>query len=108
MKPGAQPQPHERRTARSIKLQSRSFFRSLVPGQVILFIPAGGNRVDPSKAAVAAGERLGRADAPFVGTQTGFAIGGVAPVGHLSAPKAVFDSTLLKFDVVYAAAGTRY
>jgi prolyl-tRNA editing enzyme YbaK/EbsC (Cys-tRNA(Pro) deacylase) len=73
-----------------------------------LFIPAGGNRVDPSKAAVAAGERLGRADVTFVGTQTGFAIGGVAPVGHLSAPKAFFDSTLLKFDVVYAAAGTRY
>jgi len=73
-----------------------------------LFIPAAGNRVNPSKAAVAAGERLGRADATFVGTQTGFAIGGVAPVGHLSTPKAVFDSALLKFDFVCAAAGTRY
>jgi prolyl-tRNA editing enzyme YbaK/EbsC (Cys-tRNA(Pro) deacylase) len=75
-----------------------------------LFIPAAGNRVDPSKAAFAADERLGRAraDATFVGTQTGFAIGGVAPVGHLSTPKAVFDSALLKFDFVCAAAGTRY
>jgi len=43
-----------------------------------------------------------------MGNQTGFVIGGVAPVGHLSAPKAFFDLILPKFDVVYAAAGTRY
>lgn len=104
MKPGAQ--PHDRRTARLIKLHSRTFFCGEAPGQAILFIPAGANRIDPSKAAVAAGEPLGRADATFGRAQTGFAIGGLAPVGHLDAPKAFFDLTLLKFDVVFAAAGT--
>ncbi|MBT8460095.1 MAG: YbaK/EbsC family protein, partial [Boseongicola sp.] len=38
--------------------------------------------------------------------ETGFAIGGVSPIGQLTAPAAYFDETLLRFDVIYAAAGT--
>ena len=53
-----------------------------------------------------AGEPLGKADAALVREQTGFAIGGVSPVGHLSPIRAFVDARLMDFDVVWAAAGT--
>ena len=53
-------------------------------GVAVLFLTAGGNQVDQAKAARVAGGPLGKADAALVRSQTGFAIGGVAPVGHLS------------------------
>ncbi len=81
-------------------------FRGRDSDRVYLFVTAGGNRVDPSKATALAGEDLAPADAAFVRGQTGFAIGGVAPVGHLNPPEAFFDPYLLEFDVVWAAAGT--
>ena len=81
-------------------------FRGETSGKVRLFITAGGNQVDAGKASAVAGEALGRADAEFVRSVTGFAIGGVAPVGHLTPPAAYFDPRLLVFDTVYAAAGT--
>ena len=67
---------------------------------------AGGNRVDPARAAAVAGEPLGRADADLVRAETGFAIGGVAPVGHLRPLRAFWDPRLSDFAVVWAAAGT--
>lgn len=75
-------------------------------GRIFLFLTAGGNRLDPQRAAVAAGEALSRADADTVRRQTGFAIGGVAPIGHLTPPVILADPRLLEFDRVYAAAGT--
>ncbi|NNL74504.1 MAG: YbaK/EbsC family protein [Silicimonas sp.] len=81
-------------------------FRGEASGDVVLFITAGGNRVDTDRASDVAGEPLGRADAAFVREVTGFAIGGVAPVGHLTPPRAFFDPRLLVFDLVYAAGGT--
>lgn len=75
-------------------------------GRAILFITAGGNRVDADKAAALAGEPLGKADAALIRAQTGFAIGGVSPVGHVSPIRAFFDSRLLDFDEIWAAAGT--
>ncbi|MEO1641591.1 MAG: YbaK/EbsC family protein [Pseudomonadota bacterium] len=75
-------------------------------GAAILFVTAGGNQVDVGKASKAAGEPLGKADAALIRAQTGFAIGGVAPIGHLSPISAFFDPRLLDFDVIYAAAGT--
>ncbi len=75
-------------------------------GKAILFLTAGGKRVDPDKAAVLACEPLGKADAALVRTQTGFAIGGVSPVGHLSPIQTFFDRTLVEFDEIWAAAGT--
>lgn len=75
-------------------------------GEVVLFVTAGGNRVDPIRASAVAGEPLGRADAGVVREKTGFAIGGVAPVGHITPSRVFFDPRLLDFDVVYAAAGT--
>ena len=81
-------------------------FRGAESGAAILFLTAGGNQVDPDRAAALAGEALGKADAALVRAQTGFAIGGVAPVGHLSPIRAFADTRLMDFDVVWAAAGT--
>lgn len=81
-------------------------FQGSDSGRIFLFITAGGQRVDAVKASTLAGEPLGRADAAAVRAETGFAIGGVSPVGHLTALTAFFDKTLLRFDLVYAAAGT--
>ena len=81
-------------------------FRGEESGEAILFLTAGGNRVDPDKAAALAGEPLGKADAALVRAQTGFAIGGVSPVGHLNPIRAFLDPRLLEFDIVWAAAGT--
>ena len=81
-------------------------FRGADSGHVVLFLTAGGNRVDPAKAAAVAGQPLGKADAELVRAETGFAIGGVAPVGHLTPVTAFFDPRLADFDRVWAAAGT--
>ncbi len=81
-------------------------FRGEASGAVVLFITAGGNQVDTAKASAVAGEALGRADAAFIRAVTGFAIGGVAPIGHLNPPRTFLDPRLLEFDVVFAAAGT--
>lgn len=61
-------------------------FRGEESGAAILFITAGGNQVDGEKASALAGEPLARADAALIRAQTGFAIGGVAPIGHLTPP----------------------
>ena len=81
-------------------------FRGTATDTVVLFVTAGGNRVDPESAASLAGEALAPADAAFVRARTGFVIGGVAPVGHLEPPRAFFDPRLLEFEVIWAAAGT--
>ena len=81
-------------------------FRAETSKRVVLFITAGGNQVDAGKASVAAGEPLAKADAGLIRVQTGFAIGGVAPIGHLSPVRAFFDARLLDFAQIWAAAGT--
>lgn len=81
-------------------------FRGEDSGHVVLFLTAGGNKVDPAKAAEIAGQPLGKADAGLIRAETGFAIGGVAPVGHLNAVTAYFDPRLSAFERVWAAAGT--
>ncbi|MEO0677430.1 MAG: YbaK/EbsC family protein [Pseudomonadota bacterium] len=75
-------------------------------GQVKLFLTSGAQRVDVVRAATLAGEPLGKADAAVIRAQTGFAIGGVAPVGHLSPLPAWIDRHLMECDQIYAAAGT--
>lgn len=81
-------------------------FRAETSGAAVLFLTAGGNRVCADKATALAGEPLGKADAALIRSQTGFAIGGVAPVGHLTPIRAWIDPRLLTFDTVWAAAGT--
>jgi prolyl-tRNA editing enzyme YbaK/EbsC (Cys-tRNA(Pro) deacylase) len=74
--------------------------------RAVVVITSGANRVEPAKAAAALGVQLGRADADWVRESTGFAIGGVAPVGHLSPPLLLLDQDLLALDPVWAAAGS--
>ncbi|MCR9125372.1 MAG: YbaK/EbsC family protein [Rhodobacteraceae bacterium] len=75
-------------------------------GRAVLFVTAGGRRVDMARAADLAGEPLGKADAAAVRAQTGFAIGGVSPVGAIAPMAVFFDRTLMGFGKVWAAAGT--
>jgi len=75
-------------------------------GRLYLFLTAGGNQVDAARASALAGEPLGRADAAQVRAVTGFAIGGVSPLGHLTPSPEFFDPRLLQFPCVWAAAGT--
>jgi prolyl-tRNA editing enzyme YbaK/EbsC (Cys-tRNA(Pro) deacylase) len=75
-------------------------------GNMYLFLTAGGQQVDLGIASVLAGETLGRANPDDVRRVTGFAIGGVAPIGHLSPIPIWMDHRLMSFDSVWAAAGT--
>lgn len=75
-------------------------------GALMLFLTAGGNQVDAAKAETLAGEPLAQADGAMVRKVTGFAIGGVSPVGHLTPPRPFLDPRLMTFDLVWAAAGT--
>jgi prolyl-tRNA editing enzyme YbaK/EbsC (Cys-tRNA(Pro) deacylase) len=75
--------------------------------RVVLVVASGANRVNPAKAACASGVPLRPADAAWVRDATGFAIGGVAPVGHAAGPPIVLvDRDLAAFDRVWAAAGS--
>ncbi len=85
---------------------AKSIIFSDAHGAAVLFLTAGGNQVDGQKAALCAGGPLGKADAALIRAQTGFAIGGVSPLGHLSPIRAWMDKRLLDFDLVWAAAGT--
>lgn len=72
----------------------------------LLVLASGAHRVDMAKLARAAGGPVARANADLVRGATGFAIGGVPPVGHAQRLHTLFDRALLQYDVVWAAAGT--
>lgn len=67
---------------------------------------SGALRVDQARAEAALGVSLGRADADWVRQATGFAVGGVAPLGHVAPPLLLLDAGLLALDPVWAAAGS--
>ena len=69
-------------------------------------IASGANRVNVDKIADLLGEKITKADADFVRERTGFAIGGVPPVGHAEPLKTFIDEDLFEYDVIWAAAGT--
>ena len=81
-------------------------FRGKNTDSPILVIASGTNRVDEKKIGSLANESLGKADADFVRNRTGFAIGGIPPVGHIEPLKTYIDEDLFKYDVIWAAAGT--
>ena len=72
----------------------------------VLIIVCGDNRVDEQNAAGVVGNTLYRADANFVKLNSGFSIGGVAPIGHRVPPIVILDHHLKKMDIIWAAAGT--
>ena len=72
----------------------------------VLVMASGGRRVDVARIAEALGEPVEKADADFVRARTGFAIGGVAPLGHTAPPAAILiDEELFKWPEILAAAG---
>ena len=83
-------------------------FRGKESGQAVVVVASGDNRVSEAKVAALVGEPLGRADADFVRAATGYAIGGVAPLGHAQPVKLLLDEDLRRFGTVWAAAGTPY
>ena len=81
-------------------------FRGSRSSRPILALVGGTNRVDPQLLEDHVGEPVERADADWVRGQTGFAIGGVPPVGHAATVRTVADSALVEFAELWAAAGT--
>lgn len=74
--------------------------------RALLVLTSGAHRVDTAKVAGLVGApRLDRADADFVRERTGFAIGGVAPVGHTAPVQTLVDTALAEHGEVWAAAG---
>ena len=76
--------------------------------RVVVAIMSGDNRLDPGKLAEALGEQVGRADADFVRAATGFAIGGVPPLGHATPVPVFMDADLFRFERIWAAAGSPF
>lgn len=74
--------------------------------QAVLVMCAGDRRVDLHKVRLETGIELGKADAEFVRQQTGFAIGGVPPVGHARSLRTLLDDSLRRYSEIWAAAGT--
>jgi len=74
-------------------------------GRPVLVIASGINRVDEAKIATALGEPIGKADAGFVRETTGYAIGGVAPIGHATQPRIFIDQDLRRHATLWASAG---
>jgi prolyl-tRNA editing enzyme YbaK/EbsC (Cys-tRNA(Pro) deacylase) len=79
-------------------------FRRKSDEVAVLVVTSGDRRVDEKKVAAQVGA-LGRADADFVKARTGFTIGGVAPLAHVSPPVTLIDRELFRFDEIWAAAG---
>ncbi len=97
--------------AKAIGCQVQNIAKSLVfegknTGSPILVIASGTNRVDEEKLSLLAGEQIEKANADFVRQHTGFAIGGVSPVGHIKNLDTFIDEDLFNYELIWAAAGT--
>jgi prolyl-tRNA editing enzyme YbaK/EbsC (Cys-tRNA(Pro) deacylase) len=81
-------------------------FRGKTSGKPILVLTSGANRVDEKLISGYAGETISRADADFVRAVTGYAIGGVPPIGHTEKMETYLDADFLSHQTIWAAAGT--
>lgn len=81
-------------------------FRFIQSHEPLLVITSGTNRVDVELLGDQLGESIEIADAGYVREVSGFAIGGVPPVGHHSAIRTILDQDLMKYGEIWAAAGT--
>lgn len=81
-------------------------FRGKQTDRPVLVIASGPNRINEKKIEALISEPIGKADANFVRQRTGFVIGGVPPVGHLETIEIFIDEDLLKYEEIWAAAGT--
>lgn len=74
--------------------------------QPVLVLTSGSNRVSEPTVESLIGDKLGKADADFVRSVTGYAIGGVPPFGYPAFPDVFIDQSLLGYETIWAAAGT--
>jgi prolyl-tRNA editing enzyme YbaK/EbsC (Cys-tRNA(Pro) deacylase) len=81
-------------------------FRAAATGAPVVVLASGPNQVDLDTVAERIGGGIEKADADFVKSVTGYAIGGVPPLGHKEPVTLLVDEDLLTFDEVWAAAGT--
>ena len=81
-------------------------FKKKVSGEGLLILASGTNRVNEKAIKEIVGEKIGRADPDFVRDLTGFAIGGIPPVGHDTKLETLIDEDLLQYNELWAAAGT--
>ena len=80
-------------------------FRGKRSGQPILVAASGANRVSEKRIAELVGEPIERPDAEYVRARTGFAIGGVPPLGHSEPLDTFIDEDLMGYSEIWAAAG---
>ena len=80
-------------------------FRGVETGLPLLFLVSGRSRLDVALAADATGEAIVRPDAVFVRAATGYAIGGIPPLGHERPAQTFMDRGLFSYETVWAAAG---
>ena len=83
-------------------------FKEKKTDRPILVIASGSNQVDVNKVKQATGLVLGKADGKFVKDTVGYAIGGVPPLGHNEPLETLLDVDLLKYETIWAAAGTPF
>lgn len=81
-------------------------FKAAHSQKPLLVLASGPNRVDERRLSELVGEPIEKADADLVRQWTGFAVGGVPPLGHKEPVAAFIDETLLQYDTLWAAAGT--
>lgn len=81
-------------------------FRTMKTDRPVLVIASGPNRINEKRIEEKTSEPIGKADADFVRRKTGFVIGGVPPVGHAEKMEIFIDEDLLKYEEIWAAAGT--
>jgi prolyl-tRNA editing enzyme YbaK/EbsC (Cys-tRNA(Pro) deacylase) len=86
----------------------KSMVFATASGRTLLVLTCGVNRVDEGKVSALVGEPIARPDADHVRRVTGFAIGGVPPLGHLTPLPTLLDEDLWNYDELWAAAGTPY
>ncbi|WP_425059460.1 hypothetical protein SCACP_00090 [Sporomusa carbonis] len=83
-------------------------FRGKTSGRPILIVASGSNRINEKKMKEYLGEPVSRPDASYVQETTGFAIGGIPPIGHATKMKCFIDADLLQYNELWAAAGTPF
>ncbi len=81
-------------------------FKGKTSQKPILIVASGTNRVNEKAIKEYLGEKLEKADADFVLAHTGFAIGGIPPIGHKTSITTLIDEDLMQYEEIWAAAGT--
>jgi len=102
-----------REAAQAVGCRVEQIVKSLVfkgrnSNKPLLVVASGSNRVNEQRLSELAGEPIEKADADFVRQRTGFAVGGVPPLGHTEQLEIFIDQHLLQYEQLWAAAGTSH